>query len=77
VPVRSDKIPRPGDVADQIFAHLRDDPLVIADITGGNPNVMYELGARHTRHHASIQLAEEETRDRILALPGWENAGPA
>jgi len=33
---------------------------VIADLTGGNANVMYELGLRHTRNMATIQIGEHE-----------------
>jgi hypothetical protein len=47
-PVRADKISQPGEITEQAFLHLRDDDLVIVDVTGGNPNVMYELGLRHT-----------------------------
>lgn len=45
--VRADKILKPGNVLFQIVQRLRDDPLVIADLTGGNPNVFYELAIRH------------------------------
>ena len=33
---------------------------MIADVTGGNPNVMYELGLRHTKNKLTIQLGERE-----------------
>jgi hypothetical protein len=46
--VRADRISRPGEITEQIYRHLRDAHLVIADLTGANPNVMYELGLRHT-----------------------------
>lgn len=39
-PVRADRIAQPGEITDQIFRHLRDDDVVIVDVTGGNPNVM-------------------------------------
>ncbi|WP_310526584.1 hypothetical protein, partial [Nocardioides sp.] len=47
-PVRADKISEAGDIPEQIFTYLRDADIVIADVTGGNANVMYELGLRHT-----------------------------
>jgi hypothetical protein len=37
---------------------LRDDDIVIADLTGANPNVMYELGLRHTRNALTVQIGE-------------------
>lgn len=57
-PIRADKIARPGEITEQVFAQVRDADLVIADVTSGNPNVMYELGLRHTLHKATIQIGE-------------------
>lgn len=57
-PVRADGIAKSGEITDQIFRHLSQDPVVIADVTGGNPNVMYELGLRHTRNLLTIQIGE-------------------
>ncbi len=57
-PIRADRIAAAGEIPEQIFLHLRDSDLVIADVTGGNANVMYELGLRHTRDRMTIQLGE-------------------
>lgn len=57
-PVRADQIAVSGEITEQVAKHLYDDELVIADVSGGNPNVMYELGLRHTRPHLTIQLGE-------------------
>lgn len=57
-PVRADTLARPGEITDQIFRRLRDDDVVIADVTGANANVMYELGLRHTRDKLTIQIGE-------------------
>lgn len=59
-PVRADMIAEPGEITEQVFQHLRDDDLVIADVTGGNANVMYELGLRHTKNKLTVQLGERE-----------------
>lgn len=55
---RADMISRTGEIPEQIFRLLRDAPVVIADLTGANPNVMYELGLRHTTGKVTIQIGE-------------------
>lgn len=57
--LRADEINRPGDLVDQIFRLIRDSHVVIADLTGANPNVMYELGLRHSTGKLTIQLGEK------------------
>ncbi|MCH7583824.1 MAG: hypothetical protein IH941_01545 [Acidobacteria bacterium] len=56
--LRADTIGQPGEIPDQIFRHVMTAPLVIADLTGANPNVMYELAIRHLTNGPSIQIAE-------------------
>lgn len=56
--VRADQIALPGEITDQIFRRLRDDDVVIADVSGANANVMYELGLRHTTGKLTIQIGE-------------------
>ena len=46
-PLRSDKIAMTGVITHKIIKHLKDSDIVIADLTGHNPNVFYELGIRH------------------------------
>ncbi|MFC1573270.1 hypothetical protein ACFL6M_06695 [Candidatus Eisenbacteria bacterium] len=57
-PLRADHISRTGEIVDQVCRHLRDADVVIADLTGANPNVMYELGLRHTINRPTIQIGE-------------------
>jgi hypothetical protein len=57
-PVRADTLARAGEINEQIFRRLRDDDVVIADLTGANANVMYELGLRHTRDKLTVQIGE-------------------
>ncbi len=45
--VRADQINVPGPITGQIVRLLLDVEVVVADISGLNPNVMYELGIRH------------------------------
>jgi hypothetical protein len=56
--VRADGLSVAGELTDQIFRRLRDDDVVVADLTGGNPNVMYELGLRHTKNKLTVQIGE-------------------
>jgi hypothetical protein len=58
--IRADQIARSGEIPVQIFQLLRDSEIVIADVTDGNPNVMYELGMRHTLRRHTIQIGEYE-----------------
>ena len=44
--IRADLISKSGEITDQIYRALRDTFLVIADLTGANPNVSARVG-RH------------------------------
>lgn len=55
---RADRLARPGEIPEQVFRMLRDAPLVVADLTNANPNVMYELALRHATGRPAIQIGE-------------------
>jgi hypothetical protein len=57
-PVRGDQVPKAGLITSQIINLVIDSPMVIADLTGGNPNVFYELALRHATGKPYIQLIE-------------------
>ena len=42
-PFRSDHLDKPGKISEQVFQEIKDANLCIADLTGNNPNVFYEL----------------------------------
>jgi hypothetical protein len=58
-PLRSDIEPRPGMIGQQIINHLLEDDLVIADLTGLNANVFYELAIRHMVSKPVVQIIQK------------------
>ncbi|NEP18247.1 MAG: hypothetical protein F6J97_15310, partial [Leptolyngbya sp. SIO4C1] len=57
--VRADEISEPGLISTQVTQYIIDAPLVIADLTGHNANVFYELAIRHAIRKPLIQLIDE------------------
>lgn len=57
-PIRADQIAKTGEITEQVFRHLLQDEVVIADLSGANANVMYELGLRHTTNLLTITIGE-------------------
>lgn len=54
--IRADQISEPGIITSQVIQHVVEDPLVIADLTGRNPNVFYELAIRHAIKKPVVQI---------------------
>lgn len=61
-PIRADKIEAGGQITTQIINHVIEDELVIADLTGHNPNVFYELALRHAFNKPFVHLMEQGER---------------
>jgi len=61
--MRADQISEPGLITPQIIQHLVEDPLVVADLTGHNANVFYELAVRHAVRKPMVQIIQ--TGERI------------
>ena len=61
-PVRVDKIAITGLITNKIIRSLRDADVVVADLTGHNPNVFYELGVRHALNKPVILIKNEKDK---------------
>lgn len=58
-PIRADQISEPGMITSQVLQHIADDHLVVADLTGPNPNVFYELAIRHAIPKPFVQIIQK------------------
>jgi hypothetical protein len=56
--VRADEIDRSGSFIKDILESIYSAHVVIADLTGQNPNVFYELGVRHSLRPRTILIAQ-------------------
>lgn len=60
-PTRIDKENKNGSITDGILKHLKEDDLVIADLTENNPNAFYEIGYRAALDKPIIHLMAKES----------------
>jgi len=51
--------PIPGLIDKRVFIQLQEAPLVVADLSGHNPNVFYELAVRHLLRKPFIQMIDK------------------
>ena len=65
--LRSDDIHVPGSITKEIVTSLHTADLVIADLTGYNPNVFYELGVVHSAGRPTITSIPLETDSPVDA----------
>ncbi len=59
--VRADEISKSGVINNQIIRRLIDSEIVVADLTGLNPNVFYELAICHAVHRPFVHMIAKGT----------------
>ncbi|HEY4135146.1 MAG TPA: hypothetical protein VGO34_08010 [Alphaproteobacteria bacterium] len=59
---RADEFPEPGMITSQVIEAILDWDLVIADLSGKNPNVFYELALRHMCQKPVIHMLDKGER---------------
>jgi hypothetical protein len=59
-PLRADQVFSPTPVVEDIWVHIATARLLVADVTGKNPNVFYELGVAHTVGKPVIVIAQNK-----------------
>ena len=58
---RVDELHGPRRIVDDIFAIIMQSAVVVSDITGMNPNVLYETGLAHARNRDVILITQDST----------------
>ncbi len=56
------EISESGSITKQVINRIIEDDLVITNLTGLNPNVMYELAIRHATMKPVVHICEKETK---------------
>lgn len=54
--VRADEDPNPGAITPRIIASIFEADLIVADLSGSNPNVFYELAVAHGYHKPVVHI---------------------
>ena len=60
--IRADDVGEPGQITAQAVQHCLKAKAAVADLTGGNSNVYYELSVRHGAQLPVVLIAEEGTK---------------
>jgi len=60
--VRADELSEPGSITTQVINRILEAPMVVADLTGTNANVFYELAVRHAIRKPYVQIIQKGER---------------
>jgi hypothetical protein len=63
--LRADDVAQPGQITLQVVEHVLRAKAAVADLTGANPNVFYELAIRQTAQLPVVLIAEEDELPRL------------
>jgi hypothetical protein len=63
--VRADEIAEGGHITLQVLEHCAHAEVAVADLTGGNLNVYYEVGIRHALSRPVVLIADDSERERL------------
>jgi len=81
-PYRADLDFSPGAITPKFLSELLEARLVIADLTGRNPNVFYELGITHSFARPLISIADSSSSlpfdakdERVIELGDYASSG--
>src|SRR6266496_4544629 len=69
--IRGDEIDQPGMITSQVLRAVQDSDLVVADLTGHNPNVLYELAVRHAIEKPTIHAIEPKLSKIPFDIAGF------
>jgi hypothetical protein len=69
IPVRADRLNLTGDALQTLRQAIDNCDGALADITGSNPNVMYELGLAHAQNKPVVIICEYGDARRLESLP--------
>jgi hypothetical protein len=72
--LRADDIAEPGRITDQIINAIDTASVIIADLTGNNPNVMFELGYADAAHKRII-LLNQDLNATPFDIKDWRQIG--
>jgi hypothetical protein len=70
MPVRADDIARTNYIVLDILRRIIDSDLVVCDLSGRNPNVLYELGIRQA-FNKPVALIKDEGTERVFDIQGF------
>jgi hypothetical protein len=63
--VRADHIGQPGQITHQVIERVLSSKGAVADLTGANANVYYELAVRHAARLPVVLIADEDEQKRL------------